>query len=80
MLNFEIWSFQNRHLEPKGPVQVNSKRDKKCTFWAKFALRKQNGSITFSQFHTCLKLAKDLHIDVKKLGGSQFLFFQKNAK
>ena len=42
VLDFEIWPFQNRHLEPKGPVQVNGKSDKKCTFFTKFALRKKN--------------------------------------
>ncbi len=23
VLDFEIWPFQNRHLEPKGPVQLS---------------------------------------------------------
>ncbi len=52
------------HLEPKGPVQVNGKSDKKCIFCANFALRKKIGSITFSQFYICLNLARDLHINV----------------
>ena len=80
MLHFEIWLFQNTHLEPKGPVQVNSKSDKKCTFCAKFALRKKIGSITFSQFYICLNLARDLYINIKKLGGHDSRFFPEKRK
>ena len=78
MLDFEICPFQNRHLEPNsGPVQVNDKSDKKCTFCAKFALRKKIGSITFSQFCICLNLARTLHINGKKLGGHSSCFKKK---
>ncbi len=66
MLSFEIWSFQNRHLEPKRPVQVNGKSAKKFTFCAKFAaLRSKISSITFSQFYVCLNLDTDLLINEK---------------
>ncbi len=77
MLDFEIWPFQNRHLEPKGPVQVNGKSDKKCTFCAKFALIKKVDSITFSQFYICSNLARDLHIKVKRIGGHGSRFSRK---
>ncbi len=77
MLNFEIWSFQNSHLEPKGPVQVNGKSDKKCTFWAKFILRekkkKKNGLLCFS-------LARDLHINGKTGGWGVTVVFPKKSK
>ncbi len=50
MLDFEIWPFQNRHLEPKGPVEVDGKSDKMYTFRIYFALREKNVSITFFNF------------------------------
>ncbi len=58
-----------RHLQPKGSVQqVNGKSDKKCMFWAKFALRKEIWLDNFSHFYICLNLARDV-LNLKKLEG-----------
>ena len=38
---------------------------------------KKIGSITFSQFYICLHLARDLHINIKKLWGSGSHFSRK---
>ncbi len=61
----------------KKPLQVNGKTDKKCIFCAEFALRKKFGSIPFSQFYIFQNLAKNLHINVKKLGVTVLVFPEK---
>ena len=67
-------------FERKRPVQVNGKCDKKCIFLAKFALRIKIGSITFSEFYVCLNLARDLHINIKKIGWFTILVFPEKHK
>ena len=39
---------------------------------------KEIGSITFAQFYICLNLARDLHINIKKLGVTVLVFPEKH--
>ena len=73
---FEILPFQNKGLEPKGPVQVNGKVTKSAHFLPSL-LWEKIGLITFSQFYICLNLARNLHINLKKLRGHSSCFFRK---
>ncbi len=41
VLDFEIWPFQNRHIWNQKALYMSMASDKKCTFWANFALRKR---------------------------------------
>ena len=70
MLDFEIWAFKNRYLEPKGHEEVNGKSNKRCTnvqflkeigTWellgeGPILLLEKIGSITFSECYIMLAL------------------------
>ncbi len=71
-----------RHLEPNSSVQVNAKVTKSAHFCLhkKFALRKKNRLDNFYQVYIYINLARDPHINVKKLGVVTVLIFPEKRK
>ena len=80
LLNFEIWAFQNKHLEPKGPVPISMVEVTKSAHFGPSCFEKKKWLDNFFQFYIYLNIVRYLYFNVKKMWGVTDLKFPEKHK